>query len=61
MAKGQGGMKTGRPREYTNELADRVLADVTCGKSYRTVSAEYGISLGMVQRIVADSKAGLNG
>ena len=49
-------MKTGRPREYTDELADKVLADVTCGKSYRTVSAEYGISLGMVQRIVAEAK-----
>lgn len=50
--------KIGRPREYTPEVADRVLADIICDKSYRAVALEYGISLAMVQRIVAEDKRG---
>lgn len=49
--------KIGRPREYTQEIADRVIADITCDKSYRDVAVEYGISLAMVQRIVAEDKS----
>lgn len=40
-----------RPQEYTRELADRVIFALRCGKTFRCVAAEYGVSLGMVQRI----------
>ena len=52
--------KMGRPREYDAALADKVLTSLA-NMSYRDAANAYGISLGMVQRIVADSKAGLNG
>lgn len=53
--------KIGRPREYAPSLADKVMADVICGKSYRTVAFEHGISLAMVQRIVADDRRVVGG
>lgn len=43
----------GRPREYTEEVRDAVL-NLVESTSYRKTAELCGISLGMVQRIVAD-------
>lgn len=42
-----------RYKEYTAEDAARVIDGLMAGKTFRGVAAEIGMSLGMVQRIVA--------
>jgi len=47
--------KMRRPREYDSALADKVLS-LLVNMSYRDAADACGISLGMVQRIVAEAK-----
>ena len=47
--------KMGRPREYDAALADKVLSALA-NMSYRDAADACGVSLGMVQRIVAEAK-----
>lgn len=47
--------KIGRPREYTDDMAAMVL-DMVSKNSYRRTAELCGVSLGMVQRIIAEAQ-----